>query len=91
VPLVIPWTPPTAGDWQLRFAWDEAPEAVPEAGDSRAAVDLHVGAQPSLTAGQIWQLSNVDHPLPLLALLGALGLSAAALGIVLAQQAGGRR
>jgi hypothetical protein len=91
VPLAISWTPPRAGDWRLDFAWDEDPEAVPGAGDSQAAVELQVAAQPPLAVGQIWQISNVGHPLPLLALLGALGLLAAALGIVLLRPVGGRR
>jgi hypothetical protein len=89
--LAFPWTPPRPGDWRLEFVWDEDAVADLTAEGSRAAVGLEVQAHPTLRIGRILQLSNVAHPLPLLALLGALGLSAAALTVILIRPGGGRR
>jgi hypothetical protein len=90
-PLAIPWTPPEAGDWQLTFVWGDDPEATLAGADNRAVVDLHVSAAPTMRIGQIWQLSNVAKPLPLLVLLFSLGLFASALVLALAWPAEGRR
>jgi hypothetical protein len=90
VPVVLPWTPPRPGDWWVGFSWYEDPEPDLSAADSRASLSLRVAPAPALGIGQIWQISNATLSLPLLALLCALGLSAAALAVVLARPRGGR-